>query len=178
VLLCQDLGNADGQLDPDQLLHAITQIPFIVYTILTLLSLIGLMILSESKYGERLIGIDIGVCALFGGYTVLSTKALSSLLSTIFLEVFKQPVGWILVGVIAGTSIMQVKYLNRALIRFESKVSSLYLLRLTWQEVIPTQFVFFSLSGELSRTYSGSTLMFSHHRVCSPVPRVSRCHFD
>ena len=118
-------GNTDGQLDPTQLLHAITEIPFIVYTILTLLSLIGLMILSESKYGERLIGIDIGVCALFGGYTVLSTKALSSLLSTIFLDVFKQPVGWILVGVIAGTSIMQVKYLNRALIRFESKVSPL-----------------------------------------------------
>jgi hypothetical protein len=131
VLLSRGLVNADKQLDPDQLLHAITQIPFIVYTILTLLSLIGLMILSESKYGERLIGIDIGVCALFGGYTVLSTKALSSLLSTIFLEVFKQPVGWILVGVIAGTSIMQVKYLNRALIRFESKVSTPYLLRLT-----------------------------------------------
>jgi hypothetical protein len=113
----------DIKLDPDQLLHAITQIPFIVYTILTLLALIGLMILSESQYGERLIGIDIGVCALFGGYTVLSTKALSSLLSTIFVSVFKKPIGWILVAVLAGTSIMQVKYLNRALIRFESKVS-------------------------------------------------------
>jgi len=83
------------------------------------------MILSESQYGERLIGIDIGVCALFGGYTVLSTKALSSLLSTIFVSVFKKPIGWILVAVLAGTSIMQVKYLNRALIRFESKVSRL-----------------------------------------------------
>jgi hypothetical protein len=114
----------DIKLDPDQLLHAITQIPFIVYTILTLLALIGLMILSESQYGERLIGIDIGVCALFGGYTVLSTKALSSLLSTIFVSVFKKPIGWILVAVLAGTSIMQVKYLNRALIRFESKVST------------------------------------------------------
>jgi len=40
-----------------------------------------------------------------------------------FLTVFKKPTGWILVAVIAGTSIMQVKYLNRALIRFESKVS-------------------------------------------------------
>jgi len=115
--------DTDLQLDPDQLLQAITQIPFIVYTILTLLALIGLMILSESQYGERLIGIDIGVCALFGGYTVLSTKALSSLLSTIFVSVFKKPIGWILVAVLAGTSIMQVKYLNRALIRFESKVS-------------------------------------------------------
>jgi hypothetical protein len=83
----------------------------------------GLLFLSESKYGERLIGIDVGICALFGGYTVLSTKALSSLLSTIFLNAFRKPIGWILLLVLAGTSILQVKYLNRALIRFESKVS-------------------------------------------------------
>jgi hypothetical protein len=80
------------------------------------------MVLSESSYGERLIGIDVGICALFGGYTVLSTKALSSLLSTIFLNLFKKPIGWILVLVLVGTSVMQVKYLNRALMRFESKV--------------------------------------------------------
>lgn len=83
------------------------------------------MVLSESSYGERLIGIDVGICALFGGYTVLSTKALSSLLSTIFLNLFKKPIGWILLVVLVGTSIMQVKYLNRALMRFDSKVRTL-----------------------------------------------------
>jgi hypothetical protein len=112
------------QLDPDQLVNAIIQIPFIVYTILTLVALSGLIFLSESKYGERIIGIDVGICALFGGYTVLSTKALSSLLSTIFLNAFKNPIAWTLLLVLAGTSVLQVKYLNRALIRFESKVSS------------------------------------------------------
>lgn len=81
------------------------------------------MVLSESSYGERLIGIDVGICALFGGYTVLSTKALSSLLSTIFLNLLRKPIGWILLAVLGGTSIMQVKYLNRALMRFESKAS-------------------------------------------------------
>lgn len=80
------------------------------------------MVLSESSYGERMIGIDVGICALFGGYTVLSTKALSSLLSTIFLNLLRKPIGWLLVAVLIGTSIMQVKYLNRALMRFESKV--------------------------------------------------------
>lgn len=112
------------KLDPDQLVNAIVQIPFIVYTVLTLVALSGLIFLSESKYGEQLIGIDVGICALFGGYTVLSTKALSSLLSTIFLNAFKNPIAWTLLLVLAGTSVLQVKYLNRALIRFESKVSS------------------------------------------------------
>lgn len=122
-----DIGQKNGdltliiQLNPEQLVVAISQIPFIVYTALTCAALVGLMVLSESSYGERLIGIDVGICALFGGYTVLSTKALSSLLSTIFLNLFKKPIGWILLAVLVGTSIMQVKYLNRALMRFESK---------------------------------------------------------
>ena len=80
------------------------------------------MFASETSYGERWIGIDVGICALFGGFTVLSTKALSSLLSTIFLKLFKKPIGWILLVVLVGTSVLQVKYLNRALMRFESKV--------------------------------------------------------
>lgn len=65
-----------------------------------------------------------GICALFGGYTVLSTKALSSLLSTIFLEAFEYWISWALVALLVGTSVMQIKYLNKALMRFQSKVSS------------------------------------------------------
>lgn len=101
---------------------AISQIPFIVYTVLVTVAVAGLMAASETSYGEKWIGIDVGICALFGGFTVLSTKALSSLLSTIFLNLFKRPIGWILLVVLVGTSILQVKYLNRALMRFESKV--------------------------------------------------------
>lgn len=70
---------------------------------------------------------------------------------------------------------MQVKYLNRALMRFESKVCgaspALVLIHvlgeehragLTVQEVIPTQFVFFSLAGE------------SHRVSCSLKLRLTR----
>jgi hypothetical protein len=101
---------------------AIRQLPFLIYTGITALALVALILLSESAWGESLIGIDVGICALFGGYTVLSTKALSSLLSTIFLSAFESWITWVLLFVLVSTSVMQVKYLNRALMRFESKV--------------------------------------------------------
>ena len=96
---------------------------FLVYTGLNALVLGLLIILSRSAdYGARYIGIDVGICALFGGYTVLSTKALSSLLSTLFLSAFAWGVTWALVLVLVVTSVLQVKYLNKALIQFQSKV--------------------------------------------------------
>ena len=85
--------------------------------------MILLSILSRyPRFGGRYIAIDVGVCALFGGYTVLSTKALSSLLSTIFLTAFASWITWVLVLVLVVTSVLQVKFLNRALMRFQSKV--------------------------------------------------------
>lgn len=98
--------------------------------------MIPLRLLSSSPWGDRYIGIDVGLCALFGGYTVMSTKALSSLLSAKFILALKYPITWGAIVVLVVTSILQIKFLNRALMRFESK------------EVIPTQFVFFSLSGK------------------------------
>jgi hypothetical protein len=111
------------QLNPHQLLTALLQLPFLIYTLLSTLLALLLALLSRSPaYGGKYIGIDVGVCCLFGGYTVLSTKALASLLSTRFLAAFRYPIAWVLVLVLVGTSVMQVKYLNRALMRFQSKV--------------------------------------------------------
>ena len=105
---------------------------FIVYTALNIVVLPFLVLLSRNpRWGGRYIGIDVGICALFGGYTVLSTKALSSLLSTIFLGAFEYWISWILVAVLVGTSVMQIKYLNKALMRFQSKVC----LGFHWKEV-------------------------------------------
>lgn len=61
-------------------------------------------------------------CALFGGYTVLSTKALSSLLSRMFVKIFRYPITWVLIVVLVATSVLQIRYLNRALMAFEGKV--------------------------------------------------------
>ncbi|ORX37569.1 magnesium transporter NIPA-domain-containing protein [Kockovaella imperatae] len=143
---------SNPRLDPDGLVHAIRQVPFIVYTCLNLVAMVILSLLSRShKYGAKYIGIDVGVCALFGGYTVLSTKALSSLLSTIFLSAFASWITWVLVVVLIVTSVLQVKFLNRALMRFQSK------------EVIPTQFVFFSLAAII-----GSAVLYQEFRDITP----------
>jgi len=137
------------QLDPEGLVIAIRQIPFIVYTCINLAFMILLSVLSPyPRFGGRYIAIDVGVCALFGGYTVLSTKALSSLLSTIFLTAFASWITWVLVLVLVVTSVLQVKFLNRALMRFQSKVCASY-------HICPSPFPVFHRDYSYSRTSNG-----------------------
>lgn len=69
-----------------------------------------------------------------GGYTALSTKGVSSMLSSTLLGAFTTPVTYGLLLVLLSTAVMQVRYLNRALQRFDST------------QVIPIQFVLFTLS--------------------------------
>ncbi|RSH85232.1 hypothetical protein EHS25_005039 [Saitozyma podzolica] len=116
-------NDTNPRLDPAQLVAALRETPFIVYTVLNIALALLLIILSRSpRLGGRWIGIDVGVCALFGGYTVLSTKALSSFLSSMFLAAFAYPITWVL-------------------------------------EVIPTQFVFFSLAAIV-----GSAVLYQEFR--------------
>jgi magnesium transporter len=69
-----------------------------------------------------------------GGYTVLATKGVSSMLSSTLFRAFTTPVTYALLLVLLGTAIMQVRYVNKALQRFDST------------QVIPIQFVLFTLS--------------------------------
>ncbi|KAF5370101.1 hypothetical protein D9758_001204 [Tetrapyrgos nigripes] len=93
---------SDGRLNPDALIHAISQTPFIVYS-----------------------------C----GFTVLSTKAVSTLLTMRWGEVFTSYITYPVILVLILTGVGQIRYLNRALMRFDSKI------------VIPIQFVLFNLSA-------------------------------
>ncbi|KAK9447213.1 magnesium transporter NIPA-domain-containing protein [Limtongia smithiae] len=120
-------------LDPPRILAAVSQLSFKIYVMVTVGLIIVLSGLSN-KYGDRIIYINIGLVALFGGYTALSTKALSSLLTYTLYRVFTYPITYILVLVLVFTAVMQVKYLSRALQQFEST------------QVIPTHFVFFTIS--------------------------------
>lgn len=85
--------------------------------------------LSSSPFGSRHVVVDVGTCALFGGYTVMATKALSSLISASPLTALKEPVAWGAIVVLVATSVLQIKFLNRALMRFESKVGNRTLIR-------------------------------------------------
>ncbi|KAI8580576.1 hypothetical protein K450DRAFT_236283 [Umbelopsis ramanniana AG] len=121
-------------LSPELIVEALTQIRAIVYFAITGAAIIALTILSP-RYGAQSITIDLGLVAIYGGYTVLATKSISSLLSMSFTKMFTFSVSYLLVFVLVFTAIIQIKYLNRALQRFDST------------EVIPTQFVLFTISA-------------------------------
>lgn len=126
----------DPRLDPSQLLSAIKRLEFLIYTAISVSSGCLLAFLSTTSLGDRWVLIDVGTCAIFGGFTVLSTKGISSLISGGQpIEALKFPITYGLVVVLAVTAVIQITYLNRALQRFDSR------------EVIPTQFVFFTISA-------------------------------
>ncbi|KAJ6599219.1 magnesium transporter NIPA-domain-containing protein [Mycena vulgaris] len=126
---------SDTRLDPDALLAAISQMPFIVYTCVYVIGIIILSILSQGRAGRQWVFVDVGLCALFGGFTVLSTKAVSTLLTMEWFEMFTKWITYPTIAVLALTGVGQIRYLNRALMRFDAKV------------VIPIQFVLFTMSA-------------------------------
>ncbi|KAK9469735.1 magnesium transporter NIPA-domain-containing protein [Lipomyces arxii] len=123
----------EDTLDPHSILAAVSQLSFRIYVVVTL-SLMCVLAGLSSTFGARFIVVDIALVALFGGYTALSTKAVSSLLSYSLIRIFTFPITYALLAVLVFTAVMQVKYLSRALQHFEST------------QVIPTHFVFFTLS--------------------------------
>lgn len=133
VVIVWSAEKEETKLGPDEILDAISQTAFEVYFGVTCALILVLMRLS-SKYGHKTVMIDLGLVALFGGYTVLSTKGISSLISSSFYHIFQYPIAYLFTFVLASTAVLQVKYVNRALKRFDST------------EVIPTQFVLFTIS--------------------------------
>ncbi|KAL2123963.1 hypothetical protein VTJ04DRAFT_328 [Mycothermus thermophilus] len=123
----------ETKLGPHEVWDAITTIEFEIYMAVTF-ALIALLMWLSPRYGSRTILIDLGLVGLFGGYTALSTKGVSSMLSSTLLGAFTTPVTYALIFVLLLTAIMQVRYLNKALQRFAST------------QVIPVQFVLFTLS--------------------------------
>ncbi|KAI0637919.1 DUF803-domain-containing protein [Trametes polyzona] len=126
---------SDTRLDPKSLVEAISQRPFQIYAIVYVVGMFILSGLSAGPAGRRWVYIDVGLCALFGGFTVLSTKAISTLLTLEWFEIFKEWITYPVVAVLIITGVGQIRYLNRALMRFDSKL------------VVPTQFVMFNLSA-------------------------------
>ena len=107
---------SDVRLNPEGLVEAIKQRTFIIYSIVYAVGVVILSGLSEGSIGKRWVYVDVGLCALFGrytltkrvcatgltsyvgGFTVLSTKAVSTLLTMEWFEIFTE---WITYPVIA-----------------------------------------------------------------------------
>lgn len=133
VTVVLSASDSNPRLDPDIIWDLITTWEFETYLGVTV-TLIILLVFASNKYGHKSILIDIGLVGLFGGYTALSTKGIASLLSNKIWKVITFPISYLLLAVLVFTAVMQIKYINRALQRFNATM------------VIPTQFVMFTLS--------------------------------
>ncbi|KAK8213184.1 hypothetical protein M8818_002482 [Zalaria obscura] len=133
VTVVLSASDSNPRLGPDKIWSLITHWTFETYLGITV-SLIIILMYCSSRYGDRTILIDLGLVGLFGGYTALSTKGVASLLSNTVWRVVTFPITYLLVAVLITTAVLQIKYVNRALQRFDST------------QVIPVQFVLFTLS--------------------------------
>lgn len=150
VIVVLSAKTKEAKFGPHDIWVMITQWEFELYMGITAVLIVTLMSLSW-EYGGRTILIDLGLVGLFGkpspsvdchitadsgvgGYTALATKGVSSLLSFTLWHVITFPITYLLVAVLVLSALMQIRYINRALQRFDST------------QVIPTQFVLFTLS--------------------------------
>ncbi|CAG8433534.1 6731_t:CDS:2 [Ambispora gerdemannii] len=131
------------KLDPVAIIAAMSKTNSLIYFGITIFTIVCLMSVSD-KIGPHFILVDLSLVALFGGYTVLSTKAISSMLTMTFVLMFEAWITWFLLFVLIVTAVAQIKYLNKALQRFDST------------QVIPTQFVLFTMSAII-----GSALLYN-----------------
>ena len=92
---------SDTRLDPEGLIHAISQTAFIILGSVYGVGATILVGLSSQPAGSDHVYIDVGACALFGGFTVLATKATSSLITLEGGNVVKE---WIIYPVLAVSS--------------------------------------------------------------------------
>ncbi|PYH41980.1 DUF803 domain membrane protein [Aspergillus saccharolyticus JOP 1030-1] len=133
VVVVISAPSSEEKIGPHDIWVMITRWEFELYLGLTAALIVALMWASR-KYGPKTILIDVGLVALYGGYTALSTKGVSSLLTFTFWHVITFKVTYLLVFILIFSAVMQIRYINRALQRFDST------------QVIPTQFVLFTLS--------------------------------
>ena len=133
VIIVFSANNSETKFGPSDIWSAITRWEFMTYLGITAV-LIAILMWASSKYGERSILIDLGLVGLFGGYTALTTKGVASLLSDTLWRTLTFPVTYLLLLILVVTALMQIRYVNRALQRFDST------------QVIPTQFVLFTIS--------------------------------
>ncbi|KAE8399089.1 magnesium transporter NIPA-domain-containing protein [Aspergillus pseudonomiae] len=133
VVVVLSASSSEEKIGPHDIWVMITRWEFETYVGISAVLIIGLL-WASGKYGSRTVLIDVGLVALFGGYTALSTKGVSSLLSFTLWHAITFPITYLLVFVLVSSAILQIRYINRALQRFDST------------QVIPTQFVLFTLS--------------------------------
>lgn len=172
VTIVLSAKTSETKIGPDDIWSMVTQWEFLLFLGITG-SLIAILMWASDHWNSKSIFIDVGLVALFGvypvfhalnmdtdtflgGYTALSTKGVSSLLSVNLWHVITFPITYGLIAVLVISALMQVRYINRALQLFDSTL------------VIPTQFVLFTLS-----VITGSAILYRDFESTSTLQAVA-----
>lgn len=150
----QASGNVSSEpnLSQNDILNAIFQIQFIWYAIIISFSLWYLISLSNSPNGSKYIYIDLIIASIFGGFTVVCTKVISSFIVNLdFISIIMLPITHILSIILIATAVLQIRFLNKSLANFDST------------QVIPTNFVLFTVFS-----ISTSSILFHDMDRSSP----------
>jgi hypothetical protein len=115
IILAVSTNTAEPTLSVDDIINALSQLSFLIYFICTMSILGVLLTYSNTKYGKRYILIDLSIASIIGGYTVLSIKALSSLLKLEFWGMLTHWITYLMSLVLLITCVLQIRFLNKAL---------------------------------------------------------------
>ena len=122
----------EPSLSPQDILEAISKPLFQYYSMGTAIVLFVLYRYSSTALAQKYIIIDLLISSITGGYTVLSIKALSSLLKLNYVVAMRNSITYWLILVAVVTGGTQINYINKSLSKFSSTA------------VMPTNFVLFS----------------------------------
>ncbi|KAL8865224.1 MAG: hypothetical protein Q9174_007003, partial [Haloplaca sp. 1 TL-2023] len=111
VVVVLSAKTSETKMGPHDIWEAITRWEFELYLGITA-GLIIILLWASGKYGHKSILIDLGLVGLFGGYTALSTKGVASLLSDTLWRTLTFPITYLLLVVLVGSAVFQIRYVN------------------------------------------------------------------
>ncbi|GAB1607182.1 hypothetical protein Ahia01_001001400 [Argonauta hians] len=128
-------------LNGDEITKSITELSFIIYICLEVAALAVVCILLYRFHVVHVI-IYLLITSITASFTVISAKAVSSMLHLSFngFPQFNNAIFYIMILLMLITIVLQIKYLNLAMKHFDATV------------VVPTNFVFFTISAILAGT--------------------------
>ena len=126
-------------LNGDEILHYLRQYPFLIYIIIEVNMLLFIYFLHHYKKQITVVTILMQV-ALLGSFTVISAKAISSMLCITFrgINQLAYPIFYLMFIVLIISATGQIIFLNQAMASFDASV------------VMPINFILFTISAILS----------------------------
>jgi drug/metabolite transporter (DMT)-like permease len=153
VIIVTYAPSSDRQLTMDVLVSYMSETGFLVFVAVICSGIVGLYCLSDA-IKKRYVVVYTLICSLTGALTVMCIKGVSTALVLTLQgqNQFNQVLPWAMIAVVVFTLIMQLRYLNLAMMHFGAS------------EVVPVYYVLFTFCSIVA----GLVLFKEYHQHCPP----------